>query len=683
MPLKKNVVDEIRWLISASRAQRIRPILEFAEQEIVIPEGLHEGTRYRADTIPWQRLWFEAIDSGQWSRYVLTACVQSGKTLVGWVIPVLWHIFEWKENFGAGVPSMDLAGDKWRLELLPAINASVRFRPLKPIAGRGSKGGDFEAIEFRHGPTLKFLSGHGGDEKRSSITLRGSAVTEADRLDSAGETSREAAPIYQIEGRSASFEDRARFYAECTSTITTGFVARERQAGSGSVIMCPCQHCGEYVCVEREHLVGWETAESEIDAREQAAWICPNCSVIITEAERATMNHNAVLIHRGQTIERDGTVIGKPPATRTLTFRANAFNNLLWSGPYIAAQEWLAKHDKDQESAEKKLRQWYWALPVEPNAIDVTPLTVEDVMGRQVERLTRGIVPAGTFQISGAADIRKTQIHYVIIAWYRAGGVVRGHVVDVGIVPVLSSKFGIRRALREGLRSMRDARIEPGFREQGEKKIWRPGWFPIDAYWHGEAVRDFVRECKAMGLRRYIPSFGRGLSAEHGRGRYQHPLEETKKKPHVGEEFYISWSQKYAMHHMVVNADHWKTFVREGFATPDDQPGAISVFEAITEDELKLVQQFAKQNVAERAYTKVVPEKGEVLCYANDSGRPNHFGDASYNACAAGYLCGVRISDASPVIKQLIEDEPQRQQSQRPEPMTMPDGRPYFITNRE
>lgn len=677
----RQTIEEIRWLVAASRAQRIRPILEFAEQEIVIPEGLHEGTRYRADTLPWQRLWFEAIDSGKWSRFILTACVQGGKTLVGWVIPILWHLFEWKENFGAGVTSIDLAGDKWKLELLPAIDASPKFRALKPLTGRGSRGGSFEMIEFQHGPVLKFLSGGGGDEKRSSITLRGSAITEADRLDTAGEASREAAPIYQIEGRSASFEDRARLYAECTTTITTGFVNRERETGSGSRIMCPCPHCREYVSPEREHLVGWSDATSEHEARENAAWCCPNCGVIITEPERATMNHAAVLVHRGQTITRDGVIEGKPPANRTLSFRANAWNNLLWSGAYIAAQEWLAMHDRDQDSAEKKMRQWYWALPVEPNAIDVTPLAVEDVIGRQAEQLTRRIVPRETLHVSGAADVRKTQIHYVIVAWYRADNQVRAHVVDVGIVPVESKRVGIRKALHEGLRTLRDQVIERGYREQGSDRVWRPGWFPIDAYWNGQAVRDFVRECNAMGLRRYIPSFGRGLSAEHGRGRYQHPLEETAKRPHVGEEYYIAWSAKYGMHHLVVNADHWKTFVREGFATPPDQLGAIGVFDATTEDELRLVQQFAKQIVAERAYTKVVPEKGEVLCYSNDSGRPNHFGDAMYNACASGHLCGVRVVEAR--LTPAIEAPMPIAAAAAPEPLTMPDGRPFFITQRD
>jgi hypothetical protein len=521
------------------------------------------------------------------------------------------------------------------------------------------------------------LSGHGGDEKRSSITLRGSAVTEADRLDSAGEASREAAPIYQIEARSASFEDDARFYAECTTTTLAGFVNREWENGSRSRIACPCPHCGAYVTPEREHLVGHEQADTEIQARRQAAWICPNCAVIITEDERRTMNERGVVLHGDQTIDRDGKIQGQPPATRTLGFRVNAFNNLLWSAAYIAAQEWLAKRDKDPESAEKKLKQWYWALPIEPNAIDVTPLELADVLGRQHDTLRKGQCPPGTFHVSGAADVRKSQVHYLIVAWWRdADGRVHGHVVDVAILPVDYQKVGIKKALLDALRTLR-TRVEAGYREVGSDRTWRPGWFPIDAYWQGSTVRYFVKECKAMGLKRYIPSFGRGLSAEQGRGRYQQPLAESKSKPHIGEEYYISWAERWAMHHLVVNADHWKTFVREAFATPEDEHGSLTIFDAQTEDELRLVTQFSKEVVAEKAYTMVVPERGEVLCYRNDNNRPNHLGDCLYNASAAGHLCGVRW------------DEPQRQiaaQTRLPtpaEPLTMPDGRPFFITHRD
>lgn len=672
---RPQTIREVLRMVRASRAPRIRGIRQWCEEELVIPEGFREGSRYRADTLPWQGLWLDEIDSGNWNRFVLIACVQGGKTLVGFVAPCLWHLFEWREPVLLGIPQMEMAGLKWRKELRPAIAANPKFRDLLPEHGRGSKGGSFESLTFGHGPDLSFLSGKGGDEKRSGITARVVSVTEADRVDDAGEDSEEAAPIFQMEARIASFEGDSRFYAECTRTTSSGFVSREYEAGSASRIMCPCQHCGEWVSPEREDLVGHEDAQNEMEAAEITAWYCPACGELITDAERRTMNVAARLVHRGQTIDRDGEIQGPPPPTKTLGFRANAFNNLMWSTEYIAAQEWRAKHDRDEESGERKMRQWYWALPVEPNAIDITPLELADILGTQAESLTRGVVPAGTFHMAGAADIRKRQLHFGVVAFWRdKAGAVHRHVVDIGVIPVLSEKYGIKKALLLAMRQLRDKQIEPGYEERGAARKWRPGWFPIDAYWFGAVVKQFARESQKLGIKRYLPSFGRGLSAEHGRGRYQHPEKQSAGKPHIGDQFYIAFHEKAGLHAMIVNADYWKTQVREGFATPAGEPGSISIFEATTEDEQRLQRQFGKEIVAERAYEMVLPERGVVVCYANDSKRPNHFGDVIYNSLAAGYLCGVRIDEPEPVIAAARQ--------QQAAPLTTPDGRPFFVTDR-
>jgi len=590
-------------------------------------------------------------------------------------------LFEMREPVLAGIPQMEMASAKWRKELRPAIHANPKFRTLLPEQGKGSRGGMFESVTFAHGPDLTFLSGKGGDEKRSGITSRVVVVTEADRVDVAGESSSEAAPIYQMEARLASFGDDARFFAECTRTTPTAFVSREYEAGSASRILCPCPHCSNWVGPEREDLVGHADAKSELEAAEESAFYCPACGEELSDLERRLMNEDAKLVHKGQTIAPDGTIAGEVPPTKTLGFRANAFNNLLWSPAFIGSQEWRARQDRDTESAERKLRQFFWALAIEPNEFNPTPLTAEDILNAHVPALTRGIVPPGTMFVAGAADLRKTQLHFGVVAFARdpKDGVARRHFIDIGVIPVESERLGTRQALLTALRTLRDKHIEPGYVERdgsasGGGKLWRPGWFSVDAFWFTPVVRQFVRESKNKGIKRYIPSFGRGMSAEHSRGRYQQPDKETASKPFVGENFFVSWHDKYALHAMIVSADAWKTELREGFATPPDQNGTIRLFEATTEDEKRLQKQYAKECAAERAYWVVVPEKGQVLCYANDNNRPNHFGDVSYNALACLWLCGARITDSPrPLVVQ-----------QAPAPaMTMPDGRPFFITARD
>jgi transposase InsO family protein len=66
------------------------------------------------------------------------------------VIPILYHLFELEETVICGLPDMDMASDKWRENLLPAIQSS-RYRELLPKSGGGSRGGKVESIQFGNG----------------------------------------------------------------------------------------------------------------------------------------------------------------------------------------------------------------------------------------------------------------------------------------------------------------------------------------------------------------------------------------------------------------------------------------------------------------------------------------------------------------------------------------------------
>src|SRR6185503_16254118 len=183
-----------RWFLAQARPRRLRTMREFAESEIVIPDGPFVGRRFKCYRQPYTGLWFDAVDSGAWSRCVATGPTQSGKTLSCFVIPLLYHLFELGETVICGLPDMDMAADKWREDLLPAIERS-RYRDLLPAMGSGSRGGKVETIQFGNGATLKFMSGGGSDKSRAGFTARVVVVTETDGMDRPGATSRESDKI--------------------------------------------------------------------------------------------------------------------------------------------------------------------------------------------------------------------------------------------------------------------------------------------------------------------------------------------------------------------------------------------------------------------------------------------------------------------------------------------------------
>src|SRR5450432_2600087 len=92
--LQQNLRTDLAWFLERAKAPRLRSMREFAEAEIVIPDGPFAGRRFRCSRQPYTGLWFDAVDSGHWQRCVATGPTQSGKTLSCFVIPLLYHLFE-------------------------------------------------------------------------------------------------------------------------------------------------------------------------------------------------------------------------------------------------------------------------------------------------------------------------------------------------------------------------------------------------------------------------------------------------------------------------------------------------------------------------------------------------------------------------------------------------------------
>jgi phage terminase large subunit GpA-like protein len=662
----------------------LRSFVDFCEQEIVIVEGKHVGERFRCDTQPFSRLILQEFDNPYWTRYIGVGCVQSGKTLLFVVFPAAKTLFDDVENFGSGVPTMDVAADKWRDEYMPTFQRSFPGQlPLGGV-GAGSRGGKkFEAITFRNGCTLKFLSGSGGSEKRSGVTLRKIGVTEADKVDvpSSNPNDPNPNPIGEIEGRLASFGDDARFWAECTITTEKGFVARERKAGSESEIYKPCPHCRTAVLPGREHFVGWEDAPDEMTARQTAWWSCPKCGEEITDEQRVEMCRRSKILHRGQTasVDENGELVvdGPLPPTRTFGIRWCAFDNLFWSTEWIAAKSWRAANPTDaadEESTEKWLCQYVWVEPWEPDEIDLAPLTLQEIKARGVGS-PRGMVTTGAKVLSAGVDCGKRRLHFAVRDW-TVGDAVRGHAFDIDEWPVPSDAMGTREALYSALCDLRDKRIRLGYRD-AEDKLYPVSWTLVDAGYLKDVVMAFMLDCKKNGHKGWMAVFGQGQSEPPGAGFYSHPKTvDGTKILWRGEQCHVRLDDEYGLPYMLVNTDHWKSFVRDGYTTPSPYDnGALTHFEPNTRSDREILDEWNKHHRAENKIRKVVPGRGPVEIWRNESSRPNHHLDDDVYCCAAANLANVRV---------VTKPKP-RAASPAVAPVAAPtqDDRPYLVTNRE
>jgi len=657
--------DEWAWCCRSARAPVIRTMRQFALDELRITKGQYEGRRYRIYRQPSQGLLLDAMDDPRWRRRAVCECVQKGKTLMGFVVPVLYHLFELRDDVIAAGPTIHGVLDKkWYDELLPAIERT-HYRHFLPITGPASRGGFSEEIHFTNGARLIFLSSGGGDETKSSVTARIIAVTEVDKCDTASDTSRETDPIGQFEARASSYpKDRRIVYLECTVSIPEGRIWQEVIKGTNSRIVCPCPHCRRYVAPGRDHLQGWHSAETAREAERLAFFVCPQCGEALSADQRVAMNAAGVLLHEGQEIDPAGTITGEPKDTDTLGFHSSAFHNLFWTPGEIAAKEWEKLRAVDEESKEKELAQFYWATPYEPPDLDVRPLDADQLRRRMADRRwTKAVVPEDCEHLVAAADVHKRLLWWLVMAWRPEA---RAHVVDYGTLEVPSDDMTLERAIRVGLDELQELMLTGFCAPDGT--IVTPEQVWVDAGYHGDVVMPFCRVTE----NRFRPAKGCGLGKHYAQG-YTHPKAVSKTVRFIGDEYNIRWSNDQAVHYVLVNADPWRSFLHERCRTPQGEPGSLVAYHSSDPNEhIRLAKHFT----AEHPVAEFIPGKGEIVRWERKS-RNNHLLDCGYNACAAAHFCGVRVVSV-----------PARAATRRPKPgvrasgVTMPDGRPFLVTER-
>jgi hypothetical protein len=655
-----------------TRPPRLRSMRQFAEEEIIIPTGPDEGRRFRCDRQPVNGLWFDAVDSGRWTRFVATGPGQASKSLVCFIIPTLYHLFEYKERIILALPDMSMAGDKWKNDLLPVIRRT-RYAQWLPEQGPGSRGGIADRLDFGNGASIRFMTGGGGDKSRAGYTARVVVFTEWEGFAEAGAESQETDKISQIIARTRRFGHRARIYAECTLTTEEGRTWQEISKGTDSRIELPCSHCKAFVLPGREQVTGWEDADNIILAGRRTAWHCPECGRKWSEVQRRQANLRAVLVHRGQKVRRKRTgrvvVEGKAPDTHTLGFRWQAVHNLFLDAAYVGQDLWEAARSNNEEDAEKKLCQFVFAVPYQPPKLELSPLKPETLQ-RRVTKLTKGILPAWTEFVTVGVDVHKYSAYWAALACRRDG---TGHVPDYGVLEIHADELGQEQAILVALREFRDT-ILAGWTVEGTDRTKAPDQVWIDEGWKPEPIKAFCHESiepgSPAGWQRFRPCKGFGVGQQQTRA-YSAPRKTGSTVIHIGEEYHLVRLKREHSPMVQVNADHWKSFLRDRLACPADVCGAMTIYHAMPREHMRLSMHLT----AEEPREEYKPGVGRVIKWVTRRGN-NHWSDALYNACAAAHLCGVR----------LMGEQPQTDETKAPRrtgaTLRTPDGRPFLAVRR-
>lgn len=632
--------------------RKVRTFREFAEQEIVLPDGPRRGFPYQVSFMPFASEILEEFDRGRYSSFFGSGPAQGGKTLHFTIIPTLYHLFEIEETVIFGAPVVDMAKAAYADRILPAIEQSPRYRHLLPDSGGGSRGGVANAIRFGNGATLRFLGAGGGDQQVSSYTARVVVATELDKMDEPGKVSREADPVTKLMARTQAFAagGRSRFYGECTMSTKDGRIYREVcEFGTDSRVFLPCQHCRAWVFPERSGLVGWQDGENEAAAGRLARFQCPACRNLWTEDDRLRSIASPRTVSKGQTVTPDGTVEGPQPDTRTWGFRWNAMASPLLSLSNLGEREWRAMRT-GSDVDEKALRQFLWAEPWEESAEDLIRPDVAMVLSKisPDSQLVRGVVPPGTIKLTIGMDVGLTWIWWVLVAWMSE---LRGHVVDFFGIRVPQETDEDRTVIRvlETLRKFRDETVAHGWK-YGEV-MRQPDLVLVDSGYKTQMVYEFIRE---SGQPRWLACKGFGTSSRHGTWKSLQASAPTETRG-VGDE----WKhvlQPSGIDLVELHADYWKGAVHDGVWAAHNSPGSLSIFHQDKPD--GRLRQFAEHIVAEqRTYVERLGRE-KKLAWVVKSSR-NHYLDCfTYARCGASML-GLALTPTVPAqVRPRVEVRP-------------------------
>lgn len=613
-----------RWLKTA-QITPWRPIDKFAQEEIILPTGPYEGYGFKVDRQPYARLFFDEINKGCWQEIAATGPSQSGKTLVCFVIPIMWHVFELRESVIVFAPDEDICKEKWQRDILPVIK-KTRYRKYLPERGPGARGGFGELIQFSNGGSIKWMTAGGDDKSRAHYTSRVVVMTEVDGMAHSSSTSDEADKVAQVEARANSYGDRRIVYKECTVSTPNGHIWQAITRGTNSQILTPCPHCKQYVTMTRECLVGWQECESDVVAKRSAYLKCPKCERKWTERQRVAAERKSVLLHDGQKLV-DNKIKGDPKETYTLGFRWTAANNLLVPIGQVAVEEWKGSRSVNPENAERKMSQFFWAVPYDNPDVEITQIDPRLIRERQ-DKWPRGYVPEESKWITVGVDVQKRLLYWTVIATMPAG---HRHIVDYGRLEVASDDHGVAVALPSALRELRDVCNTGWTDTAGEIRPADEIW--IDAGAWTDHIFAFIREGNTDSGR-FRPCFGRGFGQQK-RQWYNRPKKTGGVVKLVGDEYHFTYQPAHQVFHVEFNSDVFKSRLHSGLMISDvGGPGAITLFKAPAKEHTS----FCAHMAAEQQSVEFLEEKGNVTVWRAVS-RNNHWLDSTCLALAASHFC--------------------------------------------
>lgn len=427
------------------------------------------------------------------------------------------------------------------------------------------------------------------------------------------------------------------FWAELDPQEISSTIWRIWQSGTRYHWSWPCPHCGEYF-IPRFKCLGWdkpkdaqgkELRSDPALAAKTAHLVCTANGCVISEddavsVERANMpakmwmNERGVYVAPGQHVTKDGTVVGEPPESWTLSYWASGLASPFKTWGERAAEYVEAVRSGEASEIQSVVNGGFGEL--------FAPGGGEVPEWRALEALKApylsGEVPSGVRAVTAGVDVQGSRLIYSVRGWAARS---ESWLIEAGEIYGQTFEETVWDDLDEVLlksydgHSIRLALIDSGF---------RPG------------RPDLVPEHRVY---QYCQRHSRFARPTKGRDTQVKPIIPSKREVGVdirGKRVMIG------LELLLLDTDYFKRFVHERLRWPVDEPGAFHLPEDTTDD-------YLKQLVSEAR----IKRPGGKPTWVRRS-KENHFLDCEAMNAAAGYFLGVqRLRDMPSAERSSSRDD--------------------------
>lgn len=445
-------------------------------------------------------------------------------------------------------------------------------------------------------------------------------VDELDRMGSSVQG--EGDPLALVDARGFSFKDRIkaaistplRGNVETEKDDTSGLefwrpmppediespIWRVWQQGTRHHFALPCPDCQEYF-VPRFKLLRWPEGASPAEAKRAAFIECPHCLVEIRESSKRWMLDRGVYVAPGQSVSTDGVVSGAPPDSTVLSFWVSGLCSPFVTIGERAAAYLEAKLSGNQDEIQARVNTGFGELYA-PGSGDVPEWEEVAALRRPYKSLE---VPAGVRLLTLAADVQRKRIIYTIRGWGASGaswGIDAGELHGPTTQDEVWDNLALVLQRPIGDLVIRRAFVDSGFRPGKPENV------PTNK------VYEFCRRFPRL----VYPTKGRAIQDK--------PLIVSKHEVNQRGQ-----AKKYGLDVVLLDTDHFKSWVHERIRWHPEAPGAWLLPEDTSDD-------FCKQIVSE---ARVRAPNGKPAWV--QLSRNNHFLDCEAMQGALAHMLSVHL----------------------------------------